>query len=72
MATEKLPSSAQLEKLRKAGLIHVDVLDDHLKAQIARLDDHEIASLVAIKAKLNSGLSGRIKAAADTVGGFVW
>jgi hypothetical protein len=63
---------AQVEKLRNAGLLHIDALDDHLKAQMAHLDDHEIAALAAIKSKLNSGLSERLRRAADTVGGFVW
>ncbi len=63
---------AQAEKLRKAGMLHVDVLDDRLKAQAAHLDDHEIAALGAIKSKLNNGLSEAARRAADTVGGFVW
>lgn len=69
---DKVLSSAQADKLRQAGLLHVDVLDDHLKAQMAHLDDHEIAALAAIKTKLNSGLSEAARRAADTVGGFVW
>jgi hypothetical protein len=69
---DKVLSPAQADKLRQAGLLHVDVLDDHLKAQMAHLDDHEIAALAAIKTKLNSGLSEAARRAADTVGGFVW
>ena len=69
---DKVLSPAHADKLRQAGLLHVDVLDDHLKAQMAHLDDHEIAALAAIKTKLNSGLSEAARRAADTVGGFVW
>jgi hypothetical protein len=68
----ELPTAAHLEKLRKAGLTQIDILDDHLKAQVSLLSDHEIAALAAIKLKLNSNLAGNIKHLADTVGGFIW
>ena len=50
----------------------LDALSDNLKAQVAKLDDDELAVLTSIKSKLNSGLDEKLKNAADTVGGFVW
>lgn len=64
-------SQARAVRVRSSGL-QIDALSDDLKAQIALLDEDEIAVLVAVKAKLNRGLSEELKNAADTVGGFVW
>ena len=52
--------------------LHHEVLSAPLQKQLATLDDHDIAALTKIHDKLNSGLSDRLKKAADTVGGFVW
>jgi len=52
--------------------LHQEVLNEKLQAQVAKLDDHDIAALTKIHDKLNAGLSDRIRKAADTVGGFVW
>lgn len=65
------PSPARLVRLGDMGL-NPDILNNELKAKISLLDDDELAVLASIKAKLNSGLSARLKAGADTVGGFVW
>lgn len=50
----------------------VAALSPKLQAQLALLDDDEIAVLESIKTKLNSGLDLKLKRAAGTVGGFVW
>jgi hypothetical protein len=63
--------SEKLEQLRKVGL-PVDALNERLVAQLNALDESELAALASIKGKLNAGLDDRLKAAADTVGGFVW
>lgn len=52
--------------------LHVEVLNTTLQAQVASLDDNDIAALTKIHNKLNSGLNPELKRAADTVGGFVW
>jgi hypothetical protein len=65
------PSPARLVRLGNMGL-NPDILNDELKAKISLLDDDELAVLASIKAKLNNGLSARLKDGADTVGGFVW
>lgn len=66
-------SSARAVRIRSSGVaFQMDALSDNLKAQVALLDDDELAVLSAIKAKLNSGLDEKLKRAADTVGGFVW
>jgi hypothetical protein len=70
MADIKL-TAASLALLRKAGL-PVESFSDQMRGQIAKLSLEEVRSLVAIKVKLNSGLSAAAKKAADTVGGFVW
>jgi hypothetical protein len=59
------------DKLRAAGM-HTEGFSDDLKHQLSKLSTEEVNSLVAIKAKLNAGLSDAAKKAADTVGGFVW
>lgn len=64
-------TSARTLRIRKSGL-QIDALSDELKAQVALLDDDEIAVLESVKAKLNQGLAENLKNAADTVGGFVW
>jgi hypothetical protein len=61
----------KLAALRQAGL-PVDALHEHLQAQLGNLSDQEIQQLGAIKEKLNSGLPAALRAAASTVGGFVW
>ncbi|HEY1058504.1 MAG TPA: aroma-sacti cluster domain-containing protein [Limnobacter sp.] len=72
MSDEKL-SSARAIRVRTTGAaFQVDALNDTLKAQVALLDDDELAVLGAIKSKLNQGLDEKLKRAADTVGGFVW
>lgn len=68
---EKKMSPARSVRLRTAGL-HVDALNDTLKARVAELDEDEIAVLASVKAKLNSQLDTDLGNAADTVGGFVW
>lgn len=66
-------SSARAVRIRSSGVaFQMDALSDNLKAQVALLDDDELAVLSAIKVKLNSGLEEKLKRAADTVGGFVW
>ena len=70
MADTKLTTAAATQ-LRKAGL-PVEAFSPQLQAQLAKLSDEEIKAVVAIKARLNAGLSARLRAAADTVGGFVW
>jgi hypothetical protein len=64
-------ASEKMEKLRSSGM-QVDKLSDKLKAQVAQLDDEEIAVLHKIKSKLNDGLAADLQKEADTVGGFVW
>ena len=64
-------SQARAVRLRGMG-VHVDVMNDQLKAQIAQLDDDELAVLATVKAKLNNGLNDTMKNAAGSVGGFVW
>ena len=73
MADEKITevSLARAVRLRNSGL-QIDALSDTLKARLDLLDPDEIAVIESIKAKLNSGLDEKLKAAADTVGGFVW
>jgi hypothetical protein len=71
MADIKGLSSARAVRVRKTGL-HFDALNDELRAQIALLDDDELAVLESVKAKLNRGLAENLKEAADTIGGFVW
>ncbi|MFN4329922.1 MAG: aroma-sacti cluster domain-containing protein [Limnobacter sp.] len=72
MSDEKL-TSARAIRVRSSGAgLQLDALNDNLKAQVALLDDDELAVLTAIKAKLNQGLEEKLKRAADTVGGFVW
>lgn len=66
-------SSARSIRVRSTGAaFQMDALSDNLKAQVALLDDDELAVLSSIKLKLNSGLDEKLKRAADTVGGFVW
>ena len=66
-------SSARSMRVKATGAaFQLDVLSDNLKAQVAKLDDDELAVLTSIKSKLNSGLDEKLKNAADTVGGFVW
>ncbi|MCR2746895.1 aroma-sacti cluster domain-containing protein [Limnobacter parvus] len=74
MSDEKASmSSARAVRIRSSGVVfQMDALSDNLKAQVALLDDDELAVLSSIKLKLNSGLDEKIKRAADTVGGFVW
>lgn len=74
MSDEKASmSSARAVRVRSSGVaFQMDALSDSLKAQVALLDDDELAVLSSIKLKLNSGLDEKIKRAADTVGGFVW
>lgn len=64
-------TQARLVRVRRSGL-QIDALSDELKAQVALLDDDELAVIEAVKLKLNSGLDEKLKNAADTVGGFVW
>jgi hypothetical protein len=64
-------TQARATRLRSAGL-NVDALSPDLQARVSLLDDDEIAVLESVKAKLNSGLAAQLRAAADTVGGFVW
>ncbi|MET0391379.1 MAG: aroma-sacti cluster domain-containing protein [Polyangiales bacterium] len=73
MADEKKTDSslARTVRLRNSGL-QIEALNASLQAQLALLDDDELAVLESIKSKLNSGLDERLKQAADTVGGFVW
>jgi hypothetical protein len=52
--------------------LHQEVLNEKLQAQVAKLDDHDIAALTKIHDKLNAGLADKLRQAADTVGGFVW
>ena len=70
VADEVIPT-ARTVRLRNAGL-HVEALNDALKARLAVLDDDELAVLQSVKEKLNSGLDASLRAAADTVGGFIW
>ena len=66
-------SSARAMRVKSTGVaFQMDALSDNLKAQVAKLDDDELAVLTSIKSKLNSGLDEKLKNAADTVGGFVW
>lgn len=66
-------SSARSMRVKATGAaFQLDALSDNLKAQVAKLDDDELAVLTSIKTKLNSGLDEKLKNAADTVGGFVW
>ncbi|BET26018.1 hypothetical protein EV673_0884 [Limnobacter thiooxidans] len=66
-------SSARSMRVKATGAaFQLDALSDNLKAQVAKLDDDELAVLTSIKSKLNSGLDEKLKNAADTVGGFVW
>mgnify|MGYP001597264393 CR=1 FL=1 len=64
-------TQARLVRVRRGGL-QIDALSEELKAQVALLDEDELAVIEAIKHKLNSGLDEKLKNAADTVGGFVW
>jgi hypothetical protein len=64
-------SNARALRIRKSGF-QIEALSDELKAQVALLDDDEIAVLESVKEKLNRGLAENLKNAADTVGGFVW
>ena len=74
MSDEKTAmSSARSMRVKATGAaFQLDALSDNLKAQVAKLDDDELAVLTSIKTKLNSGLDEKLKNAADTVGGFVW
>jgi hypothetical protein len=66
-------SSARAIRVKATGAaFQMDALSDSLRAQVALLDDDELAVLGAVKAKLNSGLNEKLRRAADTVGGFVW
>ena len=71
MAEARSLTQARTVRIRKSGL-QVEALSEDLKAQVALLDDDELAVLEAVKEKLNSNLSDALKRAADTVGGFVW
>lgn len=71
MTDKRSLSQARTVRIRKSGL-QIDALSDELKAQVALLDDDEIAVLESVKAKLNRDLAEDLKNAADTVGGFVW
>ena len=64
-------TAARKVRLRATG-VQFDALSDELVGRLNELDDDEIAALTAIKCKLNEGLPDNLKAAADTVGGFVW
>lgn len=68
---EPVLSNARMIRLRVAGM-HADALSSELQARLAVLDDDEIAVLSSIKQKLDAGLDGPMREAADTVGGFVW
>jgi hypothetical protein len=70
MANPIVPD-ATAKQLRAAGM-HVEAFGDQLAHQVAKLSHEEVQTLVNIKAKLNAGLSDSLRAAADTVGGFVW
>ena len=64
-------SNARALRIRKSGF-QLEALNDDLKAQVALLDDDELAVLESVKEKLNRGLAENLKAAADTVGGLIW
>ena len=66
-----MDSSEKGDRLRKAG-VPIDAYSGGLRTALSKLDDSEIAAISAIKVKLNSGLTDKLKQAADTVGGFVW
>ena len=67
MAIEAKRASA----LAAIGLHH-EVLNEKLQLQLENHSNDDIATLTRIHGKLNNGLPERLKAAADTVGGFVW
>ena len=58
--------------LRKTFGSGLDVYTNEVKSQIALLDEDEIKVLASIKAKLNSGLSDKLRSAASDVGVIVW
>lgn len=71
--------SSECQKVDPARLVRLQAtqaqtaaLSPALQAKLALLNDDEIAVLESIKSKLNSDLDAGLKAAADTVGGFVW
>jgi hypothetical protein len=66
-----LPAAQSHDLLRRANL-PVEVFSPELQKQLSRLSADEVRTLIAIKTKLNTGLSDALKQAADTVGGFVW
>jgi hypothetical protein len=67
----KVADTTNETHLTKAGL-PVESLSPAMRQQIATLSPEEVTSLTAIKAKLNAGLTGTARHAADTVGGFIW
>ena len=66
-----LPATQSQELLRGASM-HLEAFSPELQKQVGRLSADEVKTLIAIKTKLNSGLTDKLKQAADTVGGFVW
>jgi hypothetical protein len=73
MEDEKFSNMSPARAVRvRASFGQVDALSDKLKSRIALLDDDELAVLQSVKEKLNAGLEANLKAAADTIGGFVW
>lgn len=72
MSDEKISTTRAVRVRATGAAFQLDALNDNLKAQVALLDDDELAVLASIKNKLNSGLDEKLKKAADTVGGFVW
>lgn len=65
-------SAARDLRLRQTFGDKVDVYSDEVKAQLSLLDDDEIKVLAIIKAKLNKGLTDRVRDAVDSVGVLVW
>lgn len=75
MAKESIKELTPAKELLLVNTFGPGVLtfSDELKAQLAQLDEDEIKVLIAIKAKLNANLTGKLRdAMADGVGVVVW